>query len=247
MATTAKSIKVLGTRKSHPPAPGPNTSKVIVILEELAIPYHIHSFSFADVKKKPFIDINPNGRAPAIQDPNTDITLWETGAITQYLIEQYDTKKKLTYTDLIRRSHLNQYLMYQVSGQVPYFGQLGWFSVFHYENLPSAIERYQNETRRILSVLEGLLEGKDWLVGDKITFADLAFLPYNDRVWFLGVPAEERWNGFPNVKGWHERMTPRKSWVKCMGIRERLPKDVGNKKEYEEQIKKSDASAATQE
>jgi glutathione S-transferase len=218
----------------------------------LSVPYTINSFRYEDVKKKPFTDINPNGRNPAIEDPNTGLVLWESGAIILYLIDQYDTEKKLTYTDLIRRNHLNQYLMFQMSGQGPYFGQSGWFSVLHHEKLPSAIERYQNEVRRILGVLEGLLEGKEWLVGDKITYADLAFLPYNDRVeWFLGVAAEKRFDGIPNVKAWHERMTSRPSWQKCMETRDMLmdeqglmpngmPKNMSNIKEYQNVIGKKE-------
>jgi glutathione S-transferase len=183
-----------------------------LILEELAVPYKVNSFKFGDVKKKPFTDIKPNGRNPAIEDPNTDLILWESGAIVQYLIEQYDTEKKLTYTDLKQRNHLNHYLMFQVSGQGPYYGQSGCFSVLHHEKIPSAIERYQNETRRVLGVLEGILEGKQWLVGDKCTYADLVFVPYNNSVeWFLGVAVENRFDGFPNVKAWHERMTSRPS------------------------------------
>jgi glutathione S-transferase len=228
-----------------------------LILEELAVPYKINSFKFGDVKKKPFTDINPNGRNPAIEDPNTDLILWESGAIVQYLIEQYDTEKKLTYTDLKQRNHLNQYLMFQVSGQGPYYGQSGWFSVLHHEKIPSAIERYQNETRRVLGVLEGILEGKQWLVGDKCTYADLVFVPYNNSVeWFLGVAVENRFDGFPNVKAWHERMTSRPSWVRCMEIRAKLveeqalmpngmPKGVDNMKEYEAKMKKDEEAAAT--
>jgi glutathione S-transferase len=218
----------------------------------LSVPYTINSFRYEDVKKKPFTNINPNGRNPAIEDPNTGLVLWESGAIILYLIDQYDTEKKLTYTDLIRRNHLNQYLMFQMSGQGPYFGQSGWFSVLHHEKLPSAIERYQNEVRRILGVLEGLLEGKEWLVGDKITYADLAFLPYNDRVeWFLGAAAEKRFDGFPNVKAWHERMTSRPSWQKCMETRDILmdeqglmpngmPKNMSNIQEYQTVIGKKE-------
>jgi glutathione S-transferase len=62
----------------------------------------------------------------AIEDPNTELTLWESGAIIQYLIEQYDTEKKLTYESLAQRHHLNQWLMFQMSGQGPYFGQSTW-------------------------------------------------------------------------------------------------------------------------
>jgi glutathione S-transferase len=100
-------------------ASAPNAWKVITILEELNVPYEIKSFKFEDVSKRPFTDINPNGRNPAIEDPNTGLVLWESGAIVLYLVEQYDKEKKLTYTDLVQRNHLNQYLIFQVSGQGP--------------------------------------------------------------------------------------------------------------------------------
>jgi glutathione S-transferase len=119
------------------------------------------------------------------------------------------------------RSSLTKFL-------VSYFGQADWFVSRHHEKIPSAIERYQNEIRRIFGVLEGLLEGKQWLVGDKVTFADLAFLPYNDRVErFLTCPAENRFDGFPNVKAWHEKMTSRPSWTKAMKTRDLLMDEQG--------------------
>ncbi|KAL9023709.1 MAG: hypothetical protein Q9180_008133, partial [Flavoplaca navasiana] len=93
--------------------------------QELEVPYEIKSIRFEDIKKPPFIDVNPNGRAPAIIDPNTDLTLWESGAIILYLIEQYDTQKKLSFGSLHGKNLLNQWLMFQMSGQGPYFGQCG--------------------------------------------------------------------------------------------------------------------------
>jgi len=191
----------------------------------------------------------------AIEDPNTDLVLWETGAIIQYLVEQYDTRKILTYETLKEKHHLNQWLMFQVSGQGPYFGQAGWFSVLHPEKLPSAIDRYKNELKRVLGVLDGCLEGKQWLVGDKITFADLSFATWNDRIdsLILCTP-EAKFDGFPNVKAWHERMTSRPSWTKAMQTREKLmdeqglmpngmPKGIANMAEYEAKMK-ADAEAA---
>lgn len=84
--------------------------QVILLLEELGLNYEIKSFSFSEIKKPPFIDVNPNGRAPAIEDPNTGLTLWESGAIYQYLIEQYDTNKVLTYDSLKEKNLCNQWL-----------------------------------------------------------------------------------------------------------------------------------------
>lgn len=240
----------------HLTPPGPNPWKVVLILEELGIPYEFNSFKYDHVKQKPFTDLNPNGRVPAIVDPNTDLVLWESGAIIQYLIEQYDQDKTLTYTALKEKHLLNQWLMFQMSGQGPYFGQAGWFNVLHPEKLPSAIERYTNETKRVLGVLDRSLEGKSWLVGDKMTYADLAFVPWNDRLDFviLATP-EQKFDGFPNVKAWHERMTSRPSWKRAMEKRDKLmddqglmpngmPKGINNIAEYEAKMK-TDAETAT--
>ncbi|OBT97632.1 glutathione S- transferase, nitrogen catabolite repression regulator [Pseudogymnoascus verrucosus] len=230
--------------------PGPNPWKVVVILEELGIPYIINSFKFDDVKKPPFININPNGRVPAIEDPNTSLILWESGAIIQYLEEVYDKERKLTYDSLNEKYLLNQWLHFQTSGQGPYFGQCGWFNVLHQEKLPSAIERYTKEVHRILGVLNNALQGKIWLVGDKCTFADLAFLPWNARLdaTLLTPPGEDTLKQYPNVQIWHNRMLGRDSWKKVMTTRDKLmdehglqpngmPKGINNMTEYEEFMK----------
>ena len=193
---------------------------------------------------------------PAIEDPNTGITLWETGAIILYLIEQYDLSHKVSYTDLKQRQLTNQYLFFEVSGQGPYFGQAGWFNVLHPEKIQSAIDRYNNEVKRVLSVLETVLEGKEWLVGDKLTYADLSFTTWNDRIDSLIMCApEDKFKGFPNVQAWHERMVSRPSWITCMDKRAQLmdeqgllpngmPKGVNNMEEYEAKMR-SDAEVST--
>ncbi|RYP69456.1 hypothetical protein DL771_006108 [Monosporascus sp. 5C6A] len=182
--------------------PGPNAWKVVVVLKELGVPYEIKAFKFDDVKKKPFIDINPNGRVPG----------------TYILpVRGYDLNKTLTYDGVKEKHHLNQWLQFQMSGQGPYYGAAGWFNILHHEKLPSAIERYNNQLKRVLGVLDGWLEGKQWLVGDKMTYADLAFLPWNDRIDGIILCApEEKFDGLPNVQAWHERMAARPSWKKSM-------------------------------
>ncbi|RYC62855.1 hypothetical protein CHU98_g3354 [Xylaria longipes] len=211
--------------------PGPNPWKVVVVLEELGIPYEVESIRFENLKKKLFTDVNPNGRVPAIEDPNNDITLWETGAIIQYLIDQYDADKTLTYGTLKEKNLCNQWLMFQVSGQGPYFGQCTWFTYLHPEKIPSAIERYSNEIKRVLGVLDGVLSTKpepQWLVGDKMTYSDLAFVPWNDRLdATLGVPDDKKFEGFPHVQAWHERMVKRPAWIKAMELRARLMDEQG--------------------
>ncbi|KAK0756287.1 hypothetical protein N5P37_011202 [Trichoderma harzianum] len=232
--------------------PGPNPWKPVFLLEELGLKYQIQSFRFDDVKKEPYISINPNGRVPAIEDPNTRITLWESGAIYQYLIEQYDTSNRLSYDTLSEKHKCNQWLHFQMSGQGPYYGQCGWFQHLHSEKIPSAIERYKSEIRRVLSVIEGVLADKpataQWLVGDKMTFADMAFVPWNCRLSeVLMQPWDEIWDGIPHVRAWHERMAVLPSWKRSMEKRDQLmdeqglqwngfPKGIVSFQEYEKVI-----------
>lgn len=139
-----------------------------------------------------------------------------------------------------------------MSGQGPYYGQCGWFQHLHAEKIPSAIERYSIEVKRILGVLEGILAAKpstcQWLVGNKMTFADMAFVPWNSRLnEILMLSWEEIWDGIPHVQSWHERMTDLPSWKNSMHHRSRLmeeqalqwngfPEGVETFEEYEEII-----------
>lgn len=208
--------------------PGPNSWKVIFLLEELDLPYEIKSLKFEELKRKPYTDINPNGRVPAIEDPNTDLTLWESGAILQYIIEQYDVDKTFTYDTLKERHHLNQWLQFQMSGQGPYYGVAAWFNVLHPEKVPSAVERYNDQLKRVLGVLDGWLEHRQWLVGDKMTYADLAFAPWNDRIDSVILCApEDKFAGFPHVQAWHERIISRPAWKRAMEIRTGLMERQG--------------------
>jgi glutathione S-transferase len=95
--------------------------------------------------------------------------------------------------------------------------------MLHHEKLPSARDRYNGELKRVLSVLKGALEGKQWLVGDKMTFTDLAFAPWNDWIDMLVLCSlEAKFEGFPNVGVWHKRMVSRPSWKRCMEKRAQL-------------------------
>lgn len=195
---------------------GPNPPKVVILLEELSLPYEVVPMELSNVKTPEFLEINPNGRIPAIYDPNRDLTLWESGAIVEYLVEQYDTDNKLSFLkDSNESYHAKQWLYYQVSGQGPYYGQAGWFIRYHSEKVPSAIERYVNEVKRVTSVLEDHLAKQKtsgdgpWLVGDKFTYADLSFVPWQAAVeWALkeqGFISDD----YPHVKYWIERMMSR--------------------------------------
>ncbi|CAD6581305.1 MAG: hypothetical protein ASARMPRED_000578 [Alectoria sarmentosa] len=192
----------------------PNPAKVLVLLEELGLPYQSSFVKLEDLKKKPFEDINPNGRLPAIIDPNNDdITLFESGAIVSYLIATYDKSSALTYTSSPERFQLQQWSYFQASGQGPYFGQAAWFNIFHPEPLPSARERYNNEINRVAGVLDAHLANRDWLVGDKCTYADLSFVMWNAQIAFILKDAKDAWDpaDYPYFTRWQDAMLARHS------------------------------------
>ena len=205
---------------------GPNPPKVAILVEELSLPHEIIPVSFEDVKKPDFLKINPNGRMPAIYDPNTDLTLWESGAIIEYLIEKYDTDRKLSYAPGSNDAyHTKQWLYFQVSGQGPYYGQAMWFKRYHPERVQSALDRYLNEMKRVTSVLDGHLKrqkekygSEPWLVGDRITYADLAFLTF--QLFVPDILSEDLkpfdLDQFTEVSGWVTRLKERPAVKKVL-------------------------------
>ncbi|KAE8440963.1 hypothetical protein EG329_006152 [Mollisiaceae sp. DMI_Dod_QoI] len=218
MSTQIKPIKVWGKG-------GPNPPKVAIILAELGLPHEIIVVPLSTVKNPEYLSINPNGRIPAIYDPNTDLTLWESGAIIEYLIERYDKDHKLSFALGTQESYLaKQWLFFAASGQGPYYGQLGWFKLYHSEQLPSAIERYTKEVVRVTGVLEGHLAkqkvgaGGDgpWLVGDKLSFADLVFVPWQTIIGLVTTKEEYNLDDFPHVKGWLGKMSARETVKEVM-------------------------------
>ena len=215
MTPQLKPIKIWGDSGINPP-------KVYIIFSELDLPYEVIRVPLADIKKPEYVAINPNGRLPAIYDPNTGITLWETGAIIEYLIERYDTKHLLSFPPGTPESyHAKQWLFFQASGQGPYFGQLAWFLLFHAEKIPSAIERYAKEAGRIIGVLDSYLAkqrrehansvGSDgpWLVGDKLSYADLSFILWQTTLWKVTKREEIDLNNYPEAKEWFDKMQSR--------------------------------------
>ncbi|KAF9889020.1 glutathione S- transferase, nitrogen catabolite repression regulator [Aspergillus nanangensis] len=150
---------------------GPNPKKVRMILEELGIPYKTHDLEFSEMKQPPFLSINPNGRVPAIVDPNNQsITIWESGAIIEYLVEVYDHHRTISFAPSTPEYfHAKQWLHFQMSGQGPYFGQAVWFKVHHPEFIGSCFDRYVNEIRRVSGVLDNVLQERDYLVGGRLS------------------------------------------------------------------------------
>jgi glutathione S-transferase len=103
---------------------GPNPPKVAMILRELNIPFEVSPVALNEIKLPPYLAINPNGRLPSVYDPNKDLTLWESGAIIEYLISEYDHENKLSFPAGSKEDYLcRQWSYFQASGQGPYYGQ----------------------------------------------------------------------------------------------------------------------------
>ncbi|KFY37525.1 hypothetical protein V494_04720 [Pseudogymnoascus sp. VKM F-4513 (FW-928)] len=205
---------------------GPNPWKVAMILAELNIPYTSEYLNFPELKQEPYEKICINGRVPAIYDPNTDITLWESGAITEYLVETYDKENLLTYDTVPEKFLVKQWLYFQVSGQGPYFGQSIWFEKYHQEKLPSAQRRYKDQVLRVYDVLNRALEGKDYLVGDKCTYADISFMAWDYRYQAIFTDgefaSEELEKKYPNYVRWHKAIAARKAIKEVLEENDRI-------------------------
>jgi glutathione S-transferase len=196
---------------------GPNPWKVAILLDELSLPYETTFTPYANLKAPEFEKVNPNGRVPALEDPNTGITIWESGAILEYLVEQYDKENKFSFPALSAESYqAKQWLHFQVSGQGPYYGQATWFKFLHSEKVPSAVERYRNEILRVSKVLDKHLEGKQYFVGDKFSFVDVAFFPWQSNVSFVFDEGFDAAKEFPHVEAWLNRLKARPAVVKAI-------------------------------
>lgn len=178
---------------------------------------------FSELKKEPFESINPNGRVPAIEDPNTGLKIWESGAIIEYLLDTYDTSNKLSYTTTPEKWEAKCWLHFQTSGQGPYFGQRAWFYLFHSEkNITSAIDRYGNEIRRVIGVIDAHLKktNRQYLVGEKVTYADLAFLPWFWLIQYkpsiMGEDFIAEWQTkHPLAWAWYNKLEQRPAVIKA--------------------------------
>jgi len=205
---------------------GPNGWKVAYVLQELGLTYHSIYLDFSkDEHKAPeYTKFNPNGRIPAIIDhKNNDFVLWESNAIILYLIEKYDPEHKISVTDNLEKHLLNQWLFFQASGQGPYFGQHVWFTVYHTEKVPSAVERYKNEIYRVLGVLESVLSKQEWLVGGKFTVADVSFLPWDltSAGYFLKDQLDFE-KEFPATYKWHNAVLARPAVQEVLAVKNSL-------------------------
>ena len=181
-------------------APTPNGYKTSVALEELQIPYNVHIINLKndDQKTPEFLKMNPNGRIPVIVDTETDITIFESGAQLIYLAEKTG---KLMPTDIKGRTLVIQWLMFQMSGIGPMMGQANVFFRYWPEKIQPAIDRYQNEGRRLFEVLDTQLAQSEWLA-DEYSIADIANWCWTRTHKWSGISVE----GLDNLARWNDAM-----------------------------------------
>lgn len=194
----------------------PNGRKVSIMLEELALPYNVHAIDIGkgDQFMPEFVAISPNSKIPAIVDSDGPgggpYALFESGAILLYLAEKTG---KLLPTDRARRFEAIQWLMFQMGGVGPMFGQTHHFLRAAPEPVPYAIERYSKETRRLYGVLDRHLADREWL-GSEYSVADIATFPWTARHEWHKVELAE----FPNVKRWYDRIAARPAVTRGMKV-----------------------------
>jgi GSH-dependent disulfide-bond oxidoreductase len=194
--------------------PTPNGMKASIALEEMEIPYdpHFVDFGQADQETPEFLSLNPNNKIPAIIDPNgpdgVPMGLFESGAILIYLA---DKAGKLLPKDGAKRHETIQWLMWQMGGIGPMFGQLGFFHKFagaEFED-KRPLQRYIDEAVRLLEVLDGQLAGRDWVTGE-YSIADIAIAPWlGSLVGFYGAGDLVLWDDLENVPAYLERFNDR--------------------------------------
>ena len=204
--------------------PTPNGVKVSIMLEETGLPYEPHRVDFGanDQMTPEFLSLNPNNKIPAIIDPDgpdgKPLPLWETGAILIYLA---DKTGKFMAKDLAKRYETIQWIMWQMGGVGPMFGQLGFFHKFAGKDFDDKRprDRYVLESKRLLNVLNQRLADRAWIMGDDYSIADIATFPWvRNLVGFYGAGELVGFDEFPNVARALEAFVARPAVVKGLTI-----------------------------
>ncbi|RMF34583.1 MAG: glutathione S-transferase [Alphaproteobacteria bacterium] len=204
--------------------PTPNGVKVSAMLEETGLPYEAHLVNiFADDQKTDeFVSLAPNGKIPAILDPDgpegAPLGLFESGAILLYLAEKTG---KLMPAGAAERWHAIQWLMFQMGGIGPFFGQMGHFYKFAADRItdPYPTERYVNEARRLTSVLNARLQGRDYVMGSDYTIVDIAIWPWvRTALDFYEAGEAIGIDDFPAVEDWLDRCMERPASMAALNI-----------------------------
>jgi len=211
-------------------APTPNGWKISVALEELGLPYRAHLVNLlANEQTKPeFLKLNPNGRIPVIVDrTNKDLVLFESGAILIYLAEKTG---RLLPKDPTERLLAIQWLMFQMGGIGPMMGQANVFFRYLPEKIPVAIQRYQNECRRLFEVLDRRLGEAEWLAGGEYSIADIANWCWVRTYKWSGVSIDN----LPHLRRWLDAMKARPACQKGIDVPVKRPEPGGDARQSEE-------------
>jgi GSH-dependent disulfide-bond oxidoreductase len=191
--------------------PTPNGVKVSIALEEIGLPYEPHAIDIGknETWTPEFLSLNPNGKIPAIIDPNgpggAPLGLFESGAILLYLAEKTG---KLMPAAPARRYETIQWVFFQMASVGPMFGQVGYFHKFAGREIADKrpLERYRDETKRLLGVLETRLAGRQWIMDDDYTIADISLLGWvRNLVGFYGARDLVEFDALKLVPAWLER------------------------------------------
>jgi GSH-dependent disulfide-bond oxidoreductase len=202
----------------------PNGVKVSTMLEETGLPYEPHTVRFDrdDQLSPEFLSLNPNNKIPAIIDPNgpggKPLPLFESGAILIYLAEK---SGQFLPVDPAQRYQCLQWLMFQMGGTGPMFGQLGFFHKFAGKDWEDKRprDRYAAESKRLLGVLDRHLEGKTWMLGDEFSIADIAIFPGINTLSTYYVAGDlVGWDGFGNVRRVFEAFRQRPAFQRALMI-----------------------------
>ncbi|MFT5066078.1 MAG: GST-like protein [Yoonia sp.] len=198
--------------------PTPNGVKVSIALEEMGLAYepHLVTLKDEDVKSDAFLSLSPNNKIPAIIDPNgpdgAPIGMWESGAILLYLAKK---SGKFGGTTATETANITKWLMFQMGGLGPMFGQLGFFYKFAGKDVedPRPVQRYVDEAKRLLAVVEKQLDGQDWIAGD-FSIADIAIAPWLNALDFYGAKDVTGYNDLTNVPAYVDRFFDRPAVAK---------------------------------
>ena len=204
--------------------PTPNGIKASAVLEETGLAYepHLVDFGANDQMSPEFLSLNPNNKIPAIIDPNgpegNAIGLWESGAILVYIAEKAGM---LLPTDVAGRANTLQWLMFQMGGAGPIFGQFGFFHKFAGSEIEDKrpYERYQNESKRLLGVIEQQLKKSEFIAGSEYTIADIALWPWIKTLGvFYDASDELELDTFPTTGKWLDKCSERPASKKAINI-----------------------------
>jgi len=203
--------------------PTPNGIKISIALEETGIPYEAHTVKISGDQHTPeFLSLNPNNKIPAIIDPNGPdgqmVALWESGAILLYLAEK---SGQLMPEDPVGKAETQQWLLFQIGGLGPMFGQYGFFSKFAGKDIddPRPKQRYVDESRRLIGVLEQQLAKHSYIQGEQYTLADIAIFPWLRAARDLYNAGDDfELNSFPRTMEYLEKCLARPAVQRSLNV-----------------------------